>query len=102
MSTSVIWDCLSISHNLGPRSLISVYAPTGVSKFSVKESLYAQLQKVDSRIERDTLIVLVNLSATIGIEITDKNVYQSRVGPHCSGLRDESSFLLLDYEDIGN
>ena len=37
---------LRISHTLGVISLVSVYAPTGVSEFSVKEAFYAQLQTV--------------------------------------------------------
>ena len=31
------------SHTLGVISLVSVYAPTGVSEFSVEEAFYAQL-----------------------------------------------------------
>ena len=50
---------LRITHTSGVISLVSLYAPTGVSEFSVKEALYAQLQLVvDSCSEGDTLIVL--------------------------------------------
>ena len=34
------------THTLGVISLDSVYAPTGVSEFSVKKAFYAQLQMV--------------------------------------------------------
>ena len=37
---------LRISHTLGVISLVSSYAPTGVSEFSVKEAFYAPLQTV--------------------------------------------------------
>ena len=37
---------LRITHTLGVIFLVSVYAPTGVSEFSVKEAFYAQLQMV--------------------------------------------------------
>ena len=40
---------LRISNNLGVISLVSVYAPTGVSKSSVKVAFYAQLQMVVSQ-----------------------------------------------------
>ena len=40
---------LRITHTLGVISLVSVYVPTGLSEFSVKEAFYAQLQlMVDS------------------------------------------------------
>ena len=86
---------LRISHTLGVISLVSVYAPTGVSEFSVKEAFYAQLQMVvDSCPKGDTLIVLGDFNATTG---TDRDGYQSCVGPHGSGSRDESSSMLLDF-----
>ena len=37
---------LRISHTLVVISLVSVYAPTRISEFSVNEALYAQLQMV--------------------------------------------------------
>ena len=49
------------SHTVGVICLVSVYAPTGVSEFAVKEAFYAQLQMVvDSCPNGDTLIVLGN------------------------------------------
>ena len=50
---------LRITHTLGVISLVSMYAPTVVSEFSVKEGLYTQLQVVvDSCPKGDSLIVL--------------------------------------------
>ena len=62
---------LRISHTpiLGVIYLVSVYAPTGVSEFSVKEAFYAQLQiVVDSCPKGDSLIVLGDFNATTGID----------------------------------
>ena len=40
---------LRITHTLGVTSLVSLYAPTGVSEFSVKKAFYTQLKMaVDS------------------------------------------------------
>ena len=50
---------LRITHTLGVISLVSVYAPIGVSEFSVKGAFYARIQVVvDSCPKGDTLIVL--------------------------------------------
>ena len=73
---------LRITHTLGVISLVSVYAPTVVTEFFVKEAFYAQLQMVvDSCPKGDTLIVLGDFNATTG---TDRDGYQSCVGPHGS------------------
>ena len=46
-----------------------MYAPTGVSEFSVKEAFYAQLHMAsDSCSEWDILIVLGDFNATTGTE----------------------------------
>ena len=74
---------LRITHTLTVIFLVSVYAPTGVSGFSVKEAFYAQLQMVvDSCSKRDRLIVVGDFNANTG---TDRDGYQSCVGPHGSG-----------------
>ena len=87
-----------ICHTLGFISLVTVYAPTGVSEFSVKKEFYAQVQVVvDSGPNGDNLIVLDDFNATIG---TDRDGYQSCVGPQGSGSRDESSSMLLDFAKI--
>ena len=85
---------LRISHTLGVISQDSVYAPNGVSEFSVKEAFYAQVQTVaDSCPEKDTLIVLGGFNATTG---TDRDDYQSCVGLHGSGSKNEISSMLLE------
>ena len=84
-----------VIHTLGVISLVSVYASTGVSEFFVKEAFYAQLQMVvDSCLKKNTLIVLGDFNATTG---TESDGYQSCVGSHGSGLRDERSSMLLDF-----
>ena len=46
---------LKISHTVDDIFLVSVYAPTRVSEFSVKETLYAQFQMVSTRVSRGYL-----------------------------------------------
>ena len=75
-----------ITHTLGVISLDSLYAPTGVSEFSVKEAFYSLLQMVeDSCPKGDTLIVLGVFNATTG---TDTDGNEPCVGPPGSGSRD--------------
>ena len=75
----------------------SVYAPTGVSEFSVKEAFYAQLQTVvDSCPKGDTLIVLGDFNATTG---TDRDGCQSCVSTHGSASRYKSSSMLPDFAE---
>ena len=58
---------LRITHTLDVISLVSVYAPIEVSKFSLKKAFHAQLQMVvDSCPKGDILIVLADFSATNG------------------------------------
>ena len=91
---------LRITNILGVISLVSVYAPIGMSEFSVKGALYTQLQIVmDSCAKGDTLIVLGDINATTG---TDKDCYQSCVGPHDSRSRDESSSCCLTLRSVGD
>ena len=52
MVTEIIADNKRIMRSVVVSSLVSVYAPTGVSEFSVKGAFYAQFQMaVDSRHE---------------------------------------------------
>ena len=70
-------------------SLISVYAPTEASDLTVKEEFYATLESVvDQCPGRDTLLVLGDLNASIG---TDKDGYETCVGPHGSGTVNQNS-----------
>ena len=74
---------LRITHTLGVISLVSVYAPTGVSEFSVKRAFYTHLQMlVNSFPKGYNLIVLGVSNAITG---TDRDGYESCVGPHGSG-----------------
>ena len=60
---------LRISYTLGVIFLASVYAPTGMSEWFVKEASYAQLQTVvESCPKGDMFIVLCDFSATDGTE----------------------------------
>ena len=91
---------LRITHNLGVISKFSVYGPTGVSEFDGKKAFYAQLQMVvDSCPQGATLIVLIgDFNATTG---TDRDGYQSCVGPHGFGSRDETPQCSLTLRKVG-
>ena len=54
---------------------------------------------MDSSLKGDNFIVLGDFNATRG---TDRDGYQSCVGPHGSGSRDESSSLALDCAKVGD
>ena len=78
---------LSITHTLGVISLVSVYAPTGVSEFSVEEAFDAQLQiMANSSSKGYTFIDQGGFNTTTGNE--------SRINRYGSGSRDGSSMLL--------
>ena len=72
-----------ICHSLGVISLVSVYAPNEVSDLTEKDTFYATLKSgVDQCPRRDTLRVLGDLNALTG---TDRDGYETCVGPHGSG-----------------
>ena len=74
---------LRIPHSLGVVSLVSVYSPTEVSDLTVKDAFYATLESVvDQCPKRDTLRVLEDFNALTG---TDRDDYETCVGPHGSG-----------------
>ena len=89
---------LRITHILGVIPLVSVYAPTGLNEFSVKERVLRPATG-SGRLcpEGNILTVLGDFNATTG---TDSDGYESCVGPHGSGSRDESSPMLLDFGKI--
>ena len=61
----------------------------------MKEAFYAQLQMVmESCPKGDNLIVLRDFNATTG---TDRDGYQSCVGPYDSGSTDETSSVLIEF-----
>ena len=93
---------LRITHTLGVISLVSVYTPTGVSEFSVKEAFYAKLQMVvNSCLKGNTLIVLGDFNATTD---TDGDDYESFVGTQALDHEMEASqcsFTLGNVRDMG-
>ena len=65
---------------MGVISLVSVYAPTEASDLTVKDAFYATLKSgVHQGPRRDTLLVLGDSNASTG---TDRNGYETCVGPH--------------------
>ena len=83
MVTEIIADNKRIMRSVVVSSLVSVYAPTGVSEFSVKGAFYARIQVVVASCPKgDTLIVLGDFNAFTG---TDRDGYQSCVSPHGCG-----------------
>ncbi len=84
-----------ICHSLGVVSLVFEHAPTEVSDLIVKDALYATLESVvDQCPRRDTLLVLGDLNASTG---TDKDGYETCVGPHVSGAVNQNSTKFLDF-----
>ena len=72
-----------IHHSLGVFSLVSVFAPTEASYLTLKESFCATLKSVvDQYPRQDTLLVLGDFIALTG---TDRDGYETCVGPHGSG-----------------
>ena len=69
--------------SLGVISLVSVYTPTEASDLIVKDALYATLESVVDQCPRqDTLLDLGDFNALTG---TDRDGYETCVGPHESG-----------------
>ena len=86
---------LRISHSLGVISLVSIYAPTEASDLTVKDVFYATLKSlVDQCPRRDTLLVLGDFNASNG---TERDGYETSVGPHGSGTVNLNSTRLLDF-----
>ena len=86
---------LRIQHSLGVISLVSVYASTEASVLIVKDAFYATLESVvDQCPRRDTLLVLGDFNASTG---TDRDGYETCVGPHGSGSVNQNSTKFLDF-----
>ena len=86
---------LRIRHSLGVISLVSVYAPTEASDLTMKDAFYAMLESVVDRCpKRDTLLVLGDFNASTG---TDRDGYETCVGPHGSGTVNQNSTKFLDF-----
>ena len=86
---------LRIRHSLGDISLVSVYALTEASDLTVKDAFYAMLESVvDQCPRRDTLLILGDCNALTG---TDRDGYETCVGPHGSGTVNKNSTKFLDF-----
>ena len=84
-----------ICHSLGVISLVSVYAPTEASDLPMKDAFYATLGSVvDQCPRRDTLLVLGDFNASTG---TERDGYETCVGPHGSGTMNQNSTKFLDF-----
>ena len=72
-----------------------LYALTEVSDLTVDDEFYVALESVvDQWPRRDTLLVLGDFNASTG---TDRDGYETRVGPHGSGTVNEKSTKVLDF-----
>ena len=86
---------LRIRHFLGVISLVSVYAPTEASDLTVKDAFYATLESVvDQCPRRDPLLVLEDFNASTG---TDRDGYETCVGPYGSGTVNHNSTKFLNF-----
>ena len=86
---------LRIRHTLGVISVVSVYVPTEMRSTVEKDSFYTQLESVLDQCPRgDTLLVLGDFNASTG---TDRDGYETCIGPHGSGTRGENGSRLLDF-----
>ena len=86
---------LRICHSLGVISLVSVYALTEVSDLTMKDAFYATLESVVDQCPRqDTLLVLGDF---IALTATDRDGYETLVGPHGSGTVNQNNTKFLDF-----
>ena len=86
---------MMICHSLVIISLLSECAPTEASDLTMRDAFYYMLESVvDQCPRRDTLLVLGNLNASTG---TDRNGYETCVGPHGSGTVNQNSTKFLDF-----
>ena len=84
-----------IHHSFGVISMVSVYAPTEESDLTVNDAFSAMLESVlDQCPRRDTLLVLGDFNASTG---TERDGYETRVGPHGSGTMNQNSTKFLDF-----
>ena len=84
-----------IRHSLGVISMVSGNAPTEASDHIVKDAFYAMLESVvDQCPRRDALLVLGYFIASTG---TDRDGYETCVGPHVSGSVNQNSTEIIDF-----
>ena len=80
---------------MGAISLVSEYATTEVSDLTVKDAFYATLESVvDHCPRRDTLLVFGDFIASTG---TDRDGYETCVGPHGSGNVNLNNTKFLEF-----
>ena len=86
---------LRIRHSFGVISLVSVHAPTDASDLTIKDAFHTTLESVvDQCPRRDTLLVLGDFNASTG---TERDGYETCVGPHGSGTMNQNSTKFLDF-----
>ena len=73
----------------------SIYDPTEVSALTLRDAFYATLESVvDQCPRRDALPVLGDFNVSTG---TDRNGYETCVGPHGSGTVNQNSTKYLEF-----
>jgi len=86
---------LRIRHSFCGISLVFVYAPNEASDLTVKDTFYATLESVVHQcLRRDTLPGLGDFNASTG---TDRDGYETCVGPHGSGTVNQNGNKFLDF-----
>ena len=84
-----------LEHTCGFMSVVAVYAPTEEASLEDKEQFYFRLDSVVGRCPAgDVLVILGDFNAETG---SDRAGYESCVGPHGFGTRNENSQFLLDF-----
>ena len=84
-----------IRHSLVVISLVSGYAPTEVTDLTVKDTFHVALESVvDQCPRRDSGLVLGDFNASTG---TDRDGFETCVGPHGSGTVNQNSTMFLHF-----
>ena len=77
-------------------SVVSVYAPTELNDLTVKDAFYATLESVVDQCPRgDTHLILGDFNALTG---TERDGYETCVGPHGSRTMNQNSTKFLDLD----
>ena len=78
--------------------MVSVYAPTEASDLTVKDAFHATLESVvDQCPRRDTLLLLGDFNESTG---TDRDGYETCIGPHGSGTVNQNSTSSLTLQEV--
>ena len=82
-----------LKHKHGCLSIISVYAPTELATFEVKDKFYNDLSDLVLHVPpHDKLIVAGDFNATSG---SDRTGFENIIGPFGSGIRNDNSTRLI-------